>query len=498
MSVVPFSFAERSGRYGVGLRVVEQYDFSRPYLPATDALGKTEKGERSRPLQTLIWYPAASGDAPRMTAGDYVRLWATERSFGRPGMTAHAGQRTAGMSGLLTQSLWAVRDAPEVAGRYPVVIYAPGHSNPSWENADLCEYLASHGHVVIASPSMGGDTRYPSLDVAGVEPQARDISFLIGYAQSLPHTDLSRVAVIGFSWGGLSNVFAASRDDRIRALVCLDGSIRFSPGLVWAGGVRPDRMTIPLLSIAQGQWSAEEKAQILAVNPGHDGPDVLNAWTHGDVIRVYMLGFGHADHISMSQRNEEDWRGSLEFYGDRKVDYGREDSYVGYGWLARYTLEFLNAYLKGDAEGMAFLRKTPVENGVPRRLISVSVRAAQPMPVSFESFRVELGRRGFDQASQVYAEFQQRDHGFALSEHTLSAWAEVLRDGGHGAESLAIHELNARLNPGSAGAAVRLGDAYRALGRDALAAEQYRAGVGGQPPWVAATAARKLAELEAR
>ena len=27
------------------------------------------------------------------------------------------------------------------------------------ENADLCEYLASHGYVVIASPDMGASTR---------------------------------------------------------------------------------------------------------------------------------------------------------------------------------------------------------------------------------------------------------------------------------------------------------------------------------------------------
>jgi hypothetical protein len=50
--------------------------------------------------------------------------------------------------------LWAVRDSQLAKGRYPVLIYAPSDSSVSWENADLCEYLASHGYVVLASPSL--------------------------------------------------------------------------------------------------------------------------------------------------------------------------------------------------------------------------------------------------------------------------------------------------------------------------------------------------------
>jgi hypothetical protein len=42
----------------VGLNVVEQYDYSRVYRHSTDALGKPYSGERARPLQTLVWYPA--------------------------------------------------------------------------------------------------------------------------------------------------------------------------------------------------------------------------------------------------------------------------------------------------------------------------------------------------------------------------------------------------------------------------------------------------------
>ena len=56
------------GQYAVGLRVVEQYDFARGYRGATDPLtGKPVTGERARPIQTLIWYPAAKGSGRDVT-----------------------------------------------------------------------------------------------------------------------------------------------------------------------------------------------------------------------------------------------------------------------------------------------------------------------------------------------------------------------------------------------------------------------------------------------
>ena len=190
-------------------------------------------GERARPLQTLVWYPAQKSGKNRMTVEDYSELLATETSFDKPKLSGSEFKSwTDGMKPTLNDSLWAVRDAIAVNAKFPLVIYAPSFSAMSWENADLCEYLASHGYVVVASPSMGATSRAMTADLEGIEAQARDISFLIGYARMLPDADMSEIAVAGFSWGGISNLFAAARDNRIDALVALDGSMRYFPGLV--------------------------------------------------------------------------------------------------------------------------------------------------------------------------------------------------------------------------------------------------------------------------
>jgi len=284
-----FQFMEKPGSHAVGLKVVEQYDFSRTYHPVTDDLGKSYTKERVRPLQTLIWYPAEKSTGKPMTVADYVDLLATETSFGDPHRGASVEYQHSHMAPSLGSVLWAVRDAKLASGRFPVVIYAPSFSAVASENADLCEYLASYGYVVIASPDMGETTRSMTGDLAGTSTQARDISFLVGYAQTLPNTDTSEVAVVGFSWGGLSNVVAAARDNRIDALVSLDGAARYVPKLVKeAGDVHPEQMTLPWLFFTQGDLSLEELAAE-GLTGIFDAPNALNAWTHGDLVTVHMI-----------------------------------------------------------------------------------------------------------------------------------------------------------------------------------------------------------------
>lgn len=358
-----FHFTPSAGAHAVGLQVIQQFDYSRPDFSADDQLKPDARGS-GRPLQTLVWYPVSGrgrGTGKPMTVGDYENLSASEAVL-------------AGTKRALSVSLWAVRDAPATAGRFPVVVYAPSFSAPSWENADLCEYLASHGYIVIASPSLGAHTRNMTSDLAGVEAQARDISFLIGFARTLPNTDISRAAVVGYSWGGLANLFAAARDNRIDALVALDGSMRYFPGLVkQANDVHPDQMTIPLLYIARGRLSLEDQARNLSAAMT-DGPNVLNAWTHADLLILQMLALPHIGFSSLYQRNDIFWQ--EHFPEQQNADYGRDEAVVAYAWMARYTLAFLNAYIKNQPADVAFLKNVPVQNGVPRHFMAVSYRAA--------------------------------------------------------------------------------------------------------------------------
>ncbi|WP_263377257.1 dienelactone hydrolase family protein [Granulicella paludicola] len=134
-----------------------------------------------------------------MTFGDYVALEPTEISFGHPQKaTGQEAEHLAAMAPSYGTPLNAVRELEGASGHFPVIIYAPSFSQVPWENADLCEYIASFGYTVLAVPAMGVGPE-STHDVAGTNEQARDISFLMDYAKSLPEADLSEVAVVGYT-----------------------------------------------------------------------------------------------------------------------------------------------------------------------------------------------------------------------------------------------------------------------------------------------------------
>jgi tetratricopeptide (TPR) repeat protein len=332
-----------------------------------------------------------------------------------------------------------------------------------------------------------------SSDIAGINAQARDISFLIGYAQTLPNTDISAIAVAGFSWGGVSNLFAAAHDSRIDALVAFDGSLRYAPGLIKeAGNIHPDQMTIPLLYFTQGEISIED-IELYHSAPGSSGPSPLNAWTHGDLITVHDLALMHTEHSSMFQRNERTWKN----YADvQKADYTRDDGIVGYAWMCRYTLHFLDAYLKHDAVGQAFLKKTPAENGVPQHLIAVSFRAAKGIPFSLEGFRGELGRRGFEHASEIYTDMKKEKPDFKLDEGAINDWSDMLMQEGHLSEAIALLKLNTQNYPNSSDAYTTLGEAFAKSGDKQLSRDNYEKALEKDPN--NSDAKDKLKELHAR
>jgi pimeloyl-ACP methyl ester carboxylesterase len=375
-----FQFTEKPGMFGVGLKVIEQYDASRVFEIASDEAYTSATTEGPRPMQTLVWYPAEKSGGGLMTLADYAALIKTETSFGRPvergKPQAFVEQYMHGVSALPTL---AVRDAAMQVGRFPVVIYAPSLNAPATENIELCEYLASHGFVVIATPSMGTKSRNMTIDIAGANAEARDISFLIDFAKALPGANMGEVAVMGYSWGGMSALFAAARDQRIDALISLDGSFRYSPGTVReAGDVHPEQMTIPLLVFSRAEetlesWDAMRKSN----NQSDPAPNVLNEWTHGDLMNIRLLAVSHIQFSSLYQRSERFRREALQF---SPADYSLEEGAVSYNWMARYTLEFLNAYLRHDAAAALFLKRTPAENGVPKHLMAASFRPASGKP----------------------------------------------------------------------------------------------------------------------
>jgi dienelactone hydrolase len=444
----PFQFLQKPGPYPVGLKVVNQYDPSRTFPAALARQG-------SRPLQTLIWYPALQGRSKPMTVGDYVALADREIHFDTPDQEHNKWRRR--LKSSFNISLWAVPDAKPVEVRYPVIIYAPSDSSIAWENADLCEYLASHGYVVLASRSMGVSTRDMTDDLAGIDSQALDISFLISYAAKLPDTDSSQVTVVSFSWGGISSLFAAARDPRIQVLAEMDGSMRYYPGLVAnAGDIHPEQLKAPLLFFTGNDMSYIENLDAYR-GPANEriGRSVLNAWTHGDVTTVNMVGMSHPEFCSMFQR----MKNAATFAEDQVADYGREDANTSYSWVALYVLQFLDAYVKHDAPAKAFLGRAPAENGVPKHIMEIKF----PLNTFAEMMRsaAPMGEESAWKAFQSFTADPMHRH-VTGEENTINRLGYAFLQEKDPSSAVVLFKLNTKAYPGSANAWDSLGDGYEA------------------------------------
>ncbi|MBT5875446.1 MAG: hypothetical protein HOH43_18640 [Candidatus Latescibacteria bacterium] len=174
-----------------------------------------------------------------MTLGDYTALTASAET---PDEATQAQKRAAflryrpylstddAFDRVFSQAMGAVRDAEVLSGSFPVVVYGPSQGGSAFDNAVLCEFLASHGYIVASVASKGPYSRKMPMNSAGVEAQVRDLEYLAGFLHGYPNADTSRMNAVGFSLGGLSNLVFAMRYVDVDAVVSFDGTIGSSIG----------------------------------------------------------------------------------------------------------------------------------------------------------------------------------------------------------------------------------------------------------------------------
>jgi len=458
------------GPHGVGLKVVQQFDRTRSFLGPRDLTGQPVRGERSRPIQTWIWYPADIGQES-MTYVDYRRLALAQFQMElSPDELAEAAQQLddppirpdLGRGATMRENRRAMRaglEAKQAAGRFPVVVYAPSLSAAAMENADLCEYLASWGYLVLASPSLGSRAQRMTLDPEGVESQVADLAFLSGFARSLPNAAPDQLAVLGFSWGALANVLAAAKDSRISALICLDGAVPTYPRfLEEAKYATPDRIRIPILFFAGRSDSGGDPAMGKA-----------------DLIETFLDGLKFSDSTLVNMHGMQHWHFSsyyLRFMPDSEFrDRPCAEVSRSYDWMARYSLEFLNANLKGDARAGTFMKNAPGTNGVPDHLLTVRPKRAHGFDL--QALADETGRRGFQHLAEAYRDGRAGDAGCELGESQLGEWGSGLLNLGRTDEAIAIFGFLVQLDPSSAHAHSQLGQAFHRKGDTGSARASY-------------------------
>ena len=157
---------------------------------------------------------------------------------------------------------------PEGVGPFPVVIYnhgsRPGHEREERPFAYVGEMLAHNGYIVVVperrgygksdGPTFGktvGEDRGPRF-VARVQEETDDMLAAVEFVKTLPYADANRMGVMGWSFGGIVSVFAASRSTAFRVVVDQAGAAltwEHSPAMQAALKEAARRIRIPLLGM---------------------------------------------------------------------------------------------------------------------------------------------------------------------------------------------------------------------------------------------------------
>src|SRR3569833_527091 len=219
------------GQYAVGYRVVDTADVTRSFPSGNGSIG-------ARPVRLYVWYPATAStgtplalralvlDEPaRRGAYELIDPAAFARTFVRlrTGPAVSSTITDAEADALLAMRMVARRGASIARGRFPLVLRSPGSPAAMPVTAEL---LASRGYVVIGSDRKDDH----SIQRMGFTPNSEsvaaesgDLEFALGAARTMANVDASRVAVIGYSSSGISNLAFAARSRVPRALVVFDG-----------------------------------------------------------------------------------------------------------------------------------------------------------------------------------------------------------------------------------------------------------------------------------
>jgi dienelactone hydrolase len=315
-----------------------------------------------RTLVTEIWYPAAD-EARGLPKNEYTDFLLTEVTPEVEELTYIPGPNPYHVSVEFLSSRYrteAVRDAPVREGRFPLVVFSHSTNGYRFQSTFWCDYLASHGYVVVA-PDHTGNARFsivngelipylPDENQNSIYDRPRDMMFLLDQlqlwdggadARFAGRLDLEAACAAGHSFGSATAIAVATAEPRFKAVI----------GMACAYRSLPPNPTIPTLHMlaAEDRFIGEAGNETIRWHQTlHTGPSFLLEMKNGG-----HLSF--TDNVMLCDRPHEGVGPGTRHATDAPFEYTRAET--AYQIINSYSVAFLGCYLKRRPEYMKFLRE---------------------------------------------------------------------------------------------------------------------------------------------
>jgi tetratricopeptide (TPR) repeat protein len=451
------------GPHAVGFMAVEKYDYSRSFEAKKDYFGTSMPGERGRPVQVCIWYPATIAESdPHMVYGEYAFVYPED---GRLYMFLGGLQdREVGVLhfvfnndrgaviDLQSEEMMAVRGAAVATGRFPLILYAPNFNSSFTENLILCEYLASHGFVVASTHAYGPRALRSGQDGAAVEMLISDLGFVLATMHDFDFVDHDRLGVMGGSAGALAGLLFQMENLYVDALAGFNAAFLNSGAIEMAGGnPRFDirAASVPMLQVYGGAQEGRDVSML----------DSL------EYSERYALAFNELPPLALTS-----YRMFLA-----TVFVPNEMERLAYEAACVYARNFFDAELNGNESAGGFLAASPEENGLDPAAVTLSQMEGRDVPPTEEQFMAIIRERGVEEAVEVFETFRAEDPDLVLFQENVCNFAGYgLLQRGQAREAVAVFKMNAETYPASANTWDSLAEACLAAGDTEHATECYR------------------------
>ena len=462
----PLYGALTPGHYAVGFAKIEMRDPARYDRPKSDRDGQPVAGDRTRRFTVHVWYPAVAGVGQRMTFADYMfshfadtvreATRRTDEANRRRVFTRFGTVSDSAWNRLMATPLLARRGTTPAGGRFPLIVGSLRRLSTTVTN----EYLASHGYVVAMSDGFQPDTNDPGV---GLETAVRDMEVMVPELRKLAYVDPVRLAALGFSGSGFSQILFAMRHPDVDAVCDLESAI-FTDHVFW-----------PLFR----GWGYTVTSMRAAFLHTYSVPLARDESRFAD---FEAMRYSNRHHYLVDAPGIDHWDFAAEGMAASTVLGVRGSNAPRlqrvFETTNRYVLAFFNAYVKRDTAELAFLRRSPEANGAPPGLATIrELPAVSPAP-SVQGFEALINERGIDSAMVTFRAALARDPQASLftAPQLNRLGYRFLRERKVN-ESIPIFRAAMKLYPASANAYDSLAEALEAAGERTEALDVTRRGL---------------------
>jgi predicted dienelactone hydrolase len=337
----------QAGPFPVGVTTTVFVDQSR-----TDNVTK-----EPRTLVTEIWYPATdeARTKPKNKYSDFIPTPVTPEIDEQ---LKNAYRLPLAMLDR-TYTNEAVRNAAVRQGRFPLIVFSHGNGGTRHQNTFWCDYLASHGYIVVSADHTG-NARMTIINgkvipmqnserAQSAKDRPKDVSFLLDKMMEwnkgadkrfADKIDPSRTAISGMSFGSFTSHWASDADPRFKAVVAMSGAPPTHTNLTIP--------TLRMLGTEDRTLGIAGNALIRHNHQIHKGPAFLLELKNGG-------HFSFTDMFKITKQFGDGIGKGKRLGNNEEIEFTPME--ITYKIINAYSIAFLGYYLKGQKEYLPFLKE---------------------------------------------------------------------------------------------------------------------------------------------